>query len=677
MRRVHVRNITVQAFRSFQERQTGPELPKTGLYAVRGHNRDSGGSSGAGKTSVLLAIAYAFGYLPYAAVAQQCWYTKAPLQVELELDTPEGPAILRRGKEFSLTWNGQTVKGAAKEVEAAIDQMFGLNAELRKVLTYRQQRRPGRFLTMTNGEKQEFLAKLLPQLQEFEAQISSAGLAANEAAQEAGKLPAVIEALLQGRGALPVRPESPDLSGEEAKLKTLLERSQDVGRALAKAVADLEASKLDSAPPESAPFVPPETESVKFQLALKSCDERISRIEAERDAEIARLDAELEQLNKEIHDINELLAQAEGIQQEWARLAEHITAASMGECPTCSQPWTQADLPALEAEGVRLKALLEKVRMAEEWWPELNRTWAQRQEERKNAQQNPTLAKFATVRANILAQIAVEAEKVKTARQLYDATVRAEQAEHASRIAERQRPYKEAYENHLNEQRRLEFEIAAVKARIDAALTQHRRDAESYTSSMDRYESLEANVRLQRERLAAYQAQANEQADFAAMLKGFLGAYLEEVLREISTETNEILRSLPNTPTTTVEFVTEVQTQKGTTRQQIKAIVTKNGVETDLESGNSGGQLESVELAVELSIAKVIGQRTGVRPGFIIFDESFASHCPPVKEACLSVLRKAAEECLILVVDHASELKDAFDGFIDVESINDVSRFVT
>src|SRR3954469_18614848 len=109
MGRVHVRRITLQAFRAFQEKQSSPTLPRTGLVGIRGKDLRTGVSSGSGKSTIPLAIAYAFGFCPFPATEQQNVYTAQPMQVELELETDTGLSVIRRGKEFSVTNNGITI----------------------------------------------------------------------------------------------------------------------------------------------------------------------------------------------------------------------------------------------------------------------------------------------------------------------------------------------------------------------------------------------------------------------------------------------------------------------------------------------------------------------------------------------------------------------------------------
>ena len=160
----------------------------------------------------------------------------------------------------------------------------------------------------------------------------------------------------------------------------------------------------------------------------------------------------------------------------------------------------------------------------------------------------------------------------------------------------------------------------------------------------------------------------------AAALKAFLGAIFDEILVEVSAETNELLRNLKNVATTSVTFVSDKVTEKGAVKQQIRPVILKNGVELDLEVELSGGQGDSVELAVDLGLSAVIGRRTGKRPGFLILDETFSALDVISKESCLEILQKAAADTLILVVDHSSEFSEAFSAYIDVESQNEVSR---
>src|ERR1035441_4995309 len=86
----------LEAFRSFVE-PSGFNLPLRGLYGIRGRNADTGGSSGAGKSSINLGIAYALGYCPFPATELQSWLTENPMSVTLKLVTPDAELVVVRG----------------------------------------------------------------------------------------------------------------------------------------------------------------------------------------------------------------------------------------------------------------------------------------------------------------------------------------------------------------------------------------------------------------------------------------------------------------------------------------------------------------------------------------------------------------------------------------------------
>ena len=109
-------------------------------------------------------------------------------------------------------------------------------------------------------------------------------------------------------------------------------------------------------------------------------------------------------------------------------------------------------------------------------------------------------------------------------------------------------------------------------------------------------------------------------------------------------------------------------------RQEIKAVVEKNGHEIPLKR-TSGGMFCAIELAVDLSLADVIAERTGVLPGWLVLDESFNGLSVKSKAACLEVLKGAAQDRLILVIDHATEFKELFNSSIVVRYKDERSKF--
>ena len=84
--------------------------------------------------------------------------------------------------------------------------------------------------------------------------------------------------------------------------------------------------------------------------------------------------------------------------------------------------------------------------------------------------------------------------------------------------------------------------------------------------------------------------------------------------------------------------------------------------------------MTSVELVVDLALIEVIQRRTGVSPGWIFLDEAFNGQGNVTKEACLEVLNEFSSNKTVLVVDHASEFKEFFSTFIEIERVDGLSR---
>src|SRR5690349_15866491 len=97
MGKTRLRRLTIKHFRSIKG-EIDLELPDRGLVMVRSRNLDSQGSSGGGKSSVLLALNSALDCAPFPLTELQSWGVEDPLEVVLSLESDQhGPVQLTRG----------------------------------------------------------------------------------------------------------------------------------------------------------------------------------------------------------------------------------------------------------------------------------------------------------------------------------------------------------------------------------------------------------------------------------------------------------------------------------------------------------------------------------------------------------------------------------------------------
>lgn len=718
MPNTRLKSITVKAFRSFAEEST-VHFPETGMMLFKGLNADTGGSSGSGKSSLLLAISYLFGFCRFPATALQSWLTDEPMEVMGVVQVPDGELVISRGQKLGLTLNGVRVPGSAKQLEEKISQLVGLAPPLLAALTYRGQKQPGLFLDKSDGEKKEFLTVLLD-LGRFETAIKKSQARSKDLEQAHNTVSYVATELhrkLEGHRAS-FRPAA--LQSEAAVERNLAQARANRDR-LHQQILDLRL-KLRSHEVE----IERRAHQVREEATprVKEIEARIRHLMTqEPDTScvdlscLVQLGADLEQAESFLKE--ELAAdqvryrlqrgQADSVYAQLLLLEKHLAARPNFErmlaklqseikdldkslCPTCERQWDDAGARAgeLRAEvGDVTKALAELTDMK----PKVVALQAE-----CNALSefvpNPTIEELRSIVSKLTADIGAEKVRVDGQVAMLWLGIKDRVAE-AQADLQRVREFiaseidlarHEALESLQGDQDALEVlerELAMADSQIkgfEAALTRLQIDNVRETARVAQLEStirtIETELEQARERQVREALELNAELDFQRMIgrEGFLGAIFDEVLWEISQETNRLLAQFPNTAHVTLNFQSETTTQTDTVKKAIVPVVTVGGNEAPLRSGLSGGMETAVELAVDLAVATVVSQRTGAMPGWLVLDESFTGLGPVEAEASMEILRAFAENKLVLVVDHASEFKAMFTQAVTVQFSGGRSR---
>ncbi len=702
--------LTLFNFRSFEGVHT-LSFPASGLVILRGENHDTRGDSGAGKTNILLALAYVFGFCRHSAKALQCWYDEQPMWVEVELDTPEGLVIVRRGIK------GITIgKLKGKAAEERLDKLCGIPSDLREILTYRDQVKPKKFLDMRDGALKKFLTQVL-QLHGLDKEIdvavkllgeldkkreTAATLAFNceqDHERREGELVEFypedtkeLEAEL-GRLHVAIDVMRTDLSNGDTNLlgqqkleareaELLADDAETRARRL-----ELQAHDMRNLPPPEQDFSKVEELESKvrqangFSTQLEAADKLAWRAYED---ETAALRARARKLHNE-------LARVPGLVDDATRLMAEIEKLERDLCDRCGRQWDNAKV-ALDEHRRQLdekNALLEAARAHKRQAAELDAQIAARV-----FTHDPRLAKLDTVRQQLKDQIAAEKHRLHL--------------DEVGVFNERDARVKELLSQAAlarSEARRVKQEYLGDPARLSKAL---RASQEALRASLAKTETSLAEVQgklnLVRQANAAglarhdeqvkalaaanhrFIAAANDQteadvvwraqSDYVDLLKGFRNKIFDEVLEAISADATAIIGTLPNSQHITVEFRSEKETQEGAVQEKITPVTYLHGEQRELHEAVSGGQLTSIGLAVDLAVAGVISQRLGCHLNWIVLDESFEGHDPITKQACLEMLQTYARDKLVIIVDHMSEFKEMFSKEIRVVFENKLSHIV-
>ncbi len=733
-----LRLLALENFGPFVGKHT-LELPPNGLHMVLGENQDTEESSGAGKSSLVESLAYAFDYSAFAATELKSWdwLTKEPLSVRLVFDTPNGQARLGRGKRVSLEQEGQPEVTSAKAVKEHLTRLVGVKPEILKALTYRPQGQPGLFLSMTDQEKKSFLTELLG-LQAYETSAESTVETIGELTKQEETLKAVAEGAQAGLPAAPTAPTAPDLADLPARHQKLgdeVEAAEETLRMLragdasaSKAQGEREAatraqwepyiSNLSAAavmaegqtlpiPSIERPSIPPELAALRERLALLR--KAIAKAKADHQEKLKGLRRDVADERNNFHSLrSHANGQAQVAEAERTRLVSEVAVLEKQKCDRCQRPWSDdaharmldEKRAGIEGCDVVLKAAEAELGLAaaaERRMKELDLTLTFEQSadpvpEKLAKGELDYAQKVLQLEADYKAQVADaerrHADQVKLAcaekqRLVAEAQAQLSKAEtdymtalHKAaemtpehvRLRESMASAKELLNGLVSDRRVVQERIESAKALYRSSLAQFERERDAHDKAKARVDSKVADWK-------AVQRELDRERDYLGCIRSFLGVIFDETLNRIAYLTNERLAKVPNVQGLTLRFVSERETKTTKNmRQEIRPIVERDGHEIPLKR-TSGGQETAVDLAVDLSLADVIAERTGVMPGWLVLDEAFNGLPVKSKTACLELLKDASATRLILVIDHATEFKEMFDSTIIVRSRDGKSTF--
>ncbi len=574
-------------------------FPEQGLFLIKGEN-------GAGKSSIIMAISHLLGY-SIPATALQSFLTDEKFQVIGHFKAEEGEVVIYRGKRTAISINGTDFEGP-KVVEQKLLEIFhGLDSDLRKLLTYRPQRKPGMFLSLPDGRKKEFMSSVIPELANYEKAIS-----VSEAALEV-----LVDEELSKRGALeygerevagitlPPIPELPTLNGELRTIEVLEESIAARSKTVAQK-REHEKFLLAAVPTPSTSHLETRLREV-VSLTTKAQD-----VVREQRGEVAGLGV---------------------VKLKLVTCVKNIEAAKVGKCPTCDQKWSQEQLlskyenekQTLIREAKRLMAI------------------------------ESNLAKDETLVGSLL----VEGQELRNQIHTAMAEVSTKAAEAVSGIRQLIVYQLENIEDH-----RRNCEVA--RTTINNAKNKYTTALAVYNGAKARLDSTMESLNTYRKLYDEVAAKLNVERDCLALTKGFFNSIFDDILADISSRTNKILEQVDNVSEVVLEFRSSYETAKKTIQRRITPFVTFRGKELELEHGPSGGMYSSVELAVDLAVAEVVSHRSGFTPGFLILDEPFTGVSIKSKEAALEVLQAWAQDRLVVIVDHEGSFQGLFSNVIEV-----------
>jgi DNA repair exonuclease SbcCD ATPase subunit len=305
---VRLISLEMEGFRSFQKRTVINFPPGDSIMLVSGKWKNSGTSSGSGKTSILEAIAVLLDISGLSQTRMKNWYSK---KMFLKLALMIGPDVVEitRDPKLSIAINGEEWNSLQKGAKEKLEDMLGCGVEMRRVITYRKQRVKGVIVRSTDAQLKEFLTEPIG-LGEVES-------AAEEFTKEANALSTAMELTKR------------DIQHYETNLNLNFISDEDLQAAyLAYQNAEGEWARISNSKAVG--------EDVRADLEKLKVDQT----EVSRQLNLAQ--SEVLKINNLTHSVNAKRNENANIKSQVLKLQADVEKLEKSACPTCEREWDAA-----------------------------------------------------------------------------------------------------------------------------------------------------------------------------------------------------------------------------------------------------------------------------------------------------------------------------------------------
>lgn len=633
------------------------------IIQVDAINKNTGGSSGSGKSTIFNAFEYNLGVNPVPTTIMQSRLTKDPLEVIGIYDYNGEEVQVKRGKSLlEITSPSFTVSGNVEEAEKLLDKMIGVPRKLLRNLIHKRQGEKGFFISMTPKECHNFLAECTDlnswldktkkaelDLSESQKKLVHAEAAVRSAQDRLETLEKTIQSIVQ--------PTKPEVVPEAIdRLKSLIKTEEDKLNHFIASIHQETAAIKD-------PVRPSLTDKSPIQLVEKELAALRSQldIETRKHNDILReKTSAINSLESKLKTISFLKIDSERSSKELEKIKADIAHVKSKNCPTCKQTWNSGEedvhLAGLVANA---RSLFDKIRALSD-----------------EISQEPSLTQQIQTLKVDLASIKPDFDGIKL-------TIQAKEAEVSSvrdRLSREDAAILEAHNAamlQVNKERtqvseRYSYEIESIRSSISPMkirLAEASMQLSNYNSALMDYErntaSLQSNIATAKaslDRAIADLASVKNRSDLAAsalkLIKSFVNQTFQNTLDTIAFKATEMLSKVPNTATMTVHFEGFKETKSGSVKEEVTAVLNMDGELNVPIKSMSGGESTMVNLAIDLATIDVVEERAGKGMDIFILDEPFDGLDSVCREQCLELLRNSASGKKILIVDHSNETKE-------------------
>jgi DNA repair exonuclease SbcCD ATPase subunit len=662
-----IKTLDLENIGRFTESQTLDFSKLQSLVQVDAINKNTGGSSGSGKTTVFMALEYLFGINDVPNGVLQSRITDETIRVSATFDWDGKPVFLSRSRKSgpSINVDGIVITGSNKLTEEKLDEIIGIPRHLFRPLLHKRQKEGGFFLNFTPKETYEFLMDCL-------------GLSRLRKHTEAldDKLKKLEEGLKNAEN-------------ENAKVLASLNATSDaissVGSPPIKEISEESLSKLRYMFEVSAKALFQIQKAQSFQLSMLEQSKPTYRLEAYDDSTLRSLSVQKNDLSAHIlklkqieadrqnsakNHLKDLKNKIDGLERSIegnsklgglaVSKALEIKMVSNSICPTCNQPWCDenAQLKSVQLNN-DLKSIEGQIKSSKRMEEELIFLKSSLLQS-----ENDCLERKIPGLGDLLETLYDLEEKIKLeeSRKGSHYTVESEKNDRASR--EFYSKKEELVRSHASEldsiRGRLEIDRRNYES-ANAKLKNYDENIRKYNSTMNQLKEREDKLKeLYSQGLTGVEKIKAETAlvlEVKRAVKSYASRSFDDALQSIGDIATGIIRSIPNMANSAISLEGTKETKEGKVKEEVNAVIGMDGELSIPIKSLSGGERTAVDLAVDLAVIDLIESTTGNGIDLIILDEPMEGLGPIEKEMVLEVLKNSSQSKRVMIVEHDEQVK--------------------
>jgi ABC-type branched-subunit amino acid transport system ATPase component len=651
------------------------DLDKLGnLVQVDGENHNTGGSSGAGKSTIFNAFDFLLGLNSFPTTVLQSRLTEESLFVQGKFDLDGKQVTISRGKKLKIEVDGDVTTGSSKISEEKLDQLLSIPRNLVRPMIHKKQGEKGFFLNFTPKETNSFLTDCLG-LEIFSKHLLNLDLALAKLLSKKNAVDLYSEMSRTGleasQNALLSLGTAPLKEVTQETILVLKARSER-SRAEFQAIIDRheqERAELEASRPRliQTPF--DFTSKNKYERTIAAVAERAQKLHLDEKDRQSNVHKTIGNIKIEQNVLENGSLRGKNAKEEAVKLALDIKKIRENLCPYCERTWLSEKTKSKETDLLELlKNCKEKIATGEE--SDAKFIGKQRELDALIQSLSPVVSEEAILLNEQLVELQKLIDQEKTKEIEHHHKERLTNTDLDTKFRDKIASLTERYSKEVEgSQGQMELD----RRTLDIAVVNFK----GYEEARVRYEKQTNTLKTQEK---VYQNQIEKFAldstvisnsmdvmeELKRAVKSFLSCSFDEALDTISENATKLVRHVPNMANATIQLSGVRETKDGKIKEEVNAVLNLDGDENVDIRSLCGGERSSCDLAIDLSVIDYIEQKTGKGMNILILDEPFTGLDTVCVEMALEVLKNSNPHKKIIVVDHNPVVKESISDRIVV-----------